>query len=86
MVPKFELTIFSGQRFHENMRVKTDLYVTVPEDADEGDLVFRWKLFSCALEVLPDREDHGSESTHNLDERKDANILCRCEDRGLNHS
>lgn len=57
-----ELTQSSGRRFTENMRIKTDLYVTVPEDADEEDLIYKWKLLSCAQEDLPEREDDNSKS------------------------
>lgn len=49
----------SGHRFAENMRVKTDLYVTVSDEADEEDLAFKWNLFSCSMENPPDREEHG---------------------------
>ncbi len=40
------------------MRVKTDLYLSIAEDADYEALEFKWKLFSCALEVPPDRQEH----------------------------
>jgi len=44
------------------MRVKTDVYLTIPEDADYEALEFKWKLFSCALEEPPNRQDHKRKS------------------------
>jgi len=44
------------------MRVKTDVYLAIPEDADCEALEFKWKLFSCALEVPPNRQDHERKS------------------------
>lgn len=58
------------------MRVKTDLYVTIPEDAEQEDMIFEWQLFSCASENAPTREEHPGKSFRD----EHMGILTLCED------
>lgn len=51
------------------MKIRTKLYYAIPKGADEENLVFKWKLFSCALPVAPDRQDHKGKSLYNTCER-----------------
>lgn len=42
-----------GKRFTPNFRAQSKVYVPIKDNDDEEDMVFFWKLFSCALENAP---------------------------------
>lgn len=69
------------------MRIRTKLYYTIPKDADDEDLIFKWKLYSCALEDAPDRKENKGVLVLLLAHTwKNTNTLYRCEERGRDHS